>query len=70
MLGLGFQELLVIFGIFLLLFGVRKLPEIGKGLGEGIRNFKWSLKQVQTLNEEDNNDEENHKNSGSEGRTN
>jgi len=42
--GLGIWELLIIFGIILLLFGAKKLPEIGKGLGEGIRSFKDSLK--------------------------
>ncbi len=41
--GIGIPELLLIFGILLLLFGAKKLPEIGKGLGEGIRSFKSSL---------------------------
>lgn len=41
--GIGIPELLLIFGILLLLFGARKLPEIGRGLGEGIRSFKNSL---------------------------
>ncbi|WP_029523376.1 twin-arginine translocase TatA/TatE family subunit [Persephonella sp. KM09-Lau-8] len=41
--GIGIPELLLIFGILLLLFGAKKLPEIGKGLGEGIRSFKNSL---------------------------
>jgi len=41
--GIGIPELLLIFGILLLLFGAKKLPEIGKGLGEGIRSFKTSL---------------------------
>lgn len=53
MMGLGLQELLVIFGILMLLFGIRKLPEIGKGLGEGIRNFRWSLRQVQSLTDDE-----------------
>lgn len=42
--GLGVQELLVIFLILVLLFGASKLPQIGRGLGEGIRNFKGGLK--------------------------
>ena len=37
------MHLLVIFAIALLVFGPRKLPELGKGLGEGIRGFKNSL---------------------------
>lgn len=40
----GFQELIVIFLIIILLFGATRLPQIGKGLGEGIRNFKKGLK--------------------------
>jgi sec-independent protein translocase protein TatA len=38
------MHLLVIFGIALLVFGPRKLPELGKGIGEGIRGFKSALK--------------------------
>jgi len=37
------MHLLVILGIALLVFGPKKLPELGKGLGEGIRQFKNSL---------------------------
>ena len=45
MLGpLGVQELMIILLIAILIFGGRKIPEIGKGLGEGIRQFKNSLK--------------------------
>ena len=45
MLGkLGLPELLLILAIALLIFGPGKLAELGKGLGEGIRNFKSSVK--------------------------
>ena len=37
-------HLLVIFGIALLIFGPKKLPELGKGIGEGIRGFKAAMR--------------------------
>jgi sec-independent protein translocase protein TatA len=37
-------HLLVIFGIALLVFGPKKLPELGKGIGDGIRGFKTAMK--------------------------
>ena len=41
---IGFPELLVILGVAVLLFGGKKIPELAKGLGTGIRNFKTALK--------------------------
>jgi sec-independent protein translocase protein TatA len=41
---IGPMELVVILAIAILIFGGRKIPELAKGLGEGIRNFKTSLK--------------------------
>ena len=41
--NVGPAELIVILGLAVLIFGGRKIPELGKGLGEGIRNFKQSL---------------------------
>jgi sec-independent protein translocase protein TatA len=43
---LGVPELLVILLILVLLFGASKLPQIGRGMGEGIRNFKKGLKEL------------------------
>ncbi|MEM6456558.1 MAG: twin-arginine translocase TatA/TatE family subunit [Acidobacteriota bacterium] len=42
--NLGFQELIVIFLIVVVMFGASRLPQLGRGLGEGIRNFKSGLK--------------------------
>ncbi|MFQ5930415.1 MAG: twin-arginine translocase TatA/TatE family subunit [Acidobacteriota bacterium] len=42
--GLGTWELIVILLIVIVIFGASRLPQLGKGLGEGIRNFKNSLK--------------------------
>lgn len=41
---LHLPELMVILGIAVLLFGGKKIPEVAKGLGEGIKNFKNALK--------------------------
>lgn len=41
----GFTEILFVFLIIVLLFGATRLPQIGRGLGEGIRNFKKGLKE-------------------------
>jgi sec-independent protein translocase protein TatA len=46
MFGLGTTELVIILVIVILVFGVNKIPQLGKGLGEGIRNFKSSIKSV------------------------
>ena len=42
--SLGLPELLVIFAIILVVFGAGKLPQLGKGLGEGISNFRDGLR--------------------------
>lgn len=49
MFGLGTGELLVIFAIFLLVFGASRLPELGKGLGEGLRSFKEAMRAPESL---------------------
>jgi len=43
------MHLLVIFGIALLVFGPKKLPELGKGIGEGVRSFKSAIKPEEDL---------------------
>jgi sec-independent protein translocase protein TatA len=44
MFGIGLPELLIILVIVLIIFGAGKLPEIGAGLGKGIKNFKKATK--------------------------
>jgi sec-independent protein translocase protein TatA len=44
MFGLGFPELLLILVIVVLIFGTSRIPELGRGLGEGIRNFRRGMK--------------------------
>ncbi|QSZ41018.1 twin-arginine translocase TatA/TatE family subunit [Sulfurimonas aquatica] len=40
-------ELLIIFGIIVLLFGAKKIPDLAKGFGKGIKNFKAEMKDVE-----------------------
>src|SRR6186713_3214402 len=44
--GLGMGEMILIFLVVLLLFGAKRLPEIGSSLGKGIREFKSSVNEV------------------------
>lgn len=53
MMGLGVSELLIILVIIVVLFGASRLPQIGRGLGEGISNFKRSLKSGQDAAEDE-----------------
>ena len=45
--GLGMGEMLLIFLVVLLLFGAKRLPEIGSALGKGIREFKGSVREIE-----------------------
>jgi sec-independent protein translocase protein TatA len=57
MMGLGVTELVIILIIIIVLFGASRLPQIGRGLGEGISNFKKSMKTAQK-DDNDKNDSE------------
>lgn len=54
----GFQELLIILLIVLVIFGASKLPQLGRGLGEGIRNFRKGLKESNADKDEGSNSSE------------
>ena len=56
MFGIGGQELLLILVIILLLFGAKKLPELARGMGKGIKEFKKS--QSEDEDEDSNKDDE------------
>ena len=45
---IGMPEMLIILAIVILIFGANRLPELGKGIGAGIKNFKSGLKQEGT----------------------
>jgi sec-independent protein translocase protein TatA len=47
MFGFGIMEISLIVALLVLLFGAKKIPLIARGLGEGIRNFKTSIKDVE-----------------------
>ena len=57
MFGLGFQERLVIALIVLLFFGGKKIPELMRGLGKGVKSFKEGMNEVTDLKEEVEKDE-------------
>ncbi|MCF8051240.1 MAG: twin-arginine translocase TatA/TatE family subunit [Desulfobacterales bacterium] len=47
MFGIGMPELIIILVIILIIFGAGKLPEIGAGIGKGIKNFKKATSEVE-----------------------
>ena len=47
LLGIGFQEILIIAVIVLLFFGGKKIPELMKGLGKGVKSFKEGMNEIE-----------------------
>jgi len=52
MFGLGMGEMLIILAVVVLIFGAKKLPQIGAGLGQGIQNFRKAVKGQEEEKEE------------------
>jgi len=53
MFGLGMGEMLIILAVVVLIFGAKKLPQIGAGLGQGIQNFRKAVKGKDEVDEPD-----------------
>lgn len=53
MFGFGMGEMLIILAVVILIFGAKKLPQIGAGLGQGIQNFRKAVKGKDEAEEPD-----------------
>ena len=56
--GLGMQEILIIAVVVLLLFGGKKIPELMKGLGKGVKSFKEGMNEVTDISKDEEKSEE------------
>lgn len=54
MFGLGMGELVIVLVLVVLLFGSKKIPELAKGLGQGIHEFKKSVAEIDSQNDSQN----------------
>ena len=61
MFGLGVTELIIILVIVVVLFGAQRLPQIGSGIGEAIKNFKKSTSELTENNDAENNNSKDNK---------
>jgi len=55
-MNLGFTEVIIIVGIVIVIFGANRLPELGRGLGKGIKNFKDATKEMSEKSEKSDTD--------------
>lgn len=62
MFGLGTTELIVVLVIIVVLFGAKRLPELGRGIGEGLKNFKKSMSAKDEIDVTPKSEEENNNN--------
>jgi len=60
-MNIGWQEILLILLIALLLFGARKIPDLAKSLGKGIREFRKGLREIESPEEDKEKDKEKEK---------
>lgn len=58
MFGMGWQELVIVLIIVVIIFGVGKLPEIGSALGRGIKNFKKTMNESNEITDQSSKKEE------------
>jgi len=61
MFGMGWQELIIVLIIVVIIFGVGKLPEIGSALGRGIKNFKKTMNESNEITDQSSKKEEEEK---------
>lgn len=59
MFGLGWTEILLILLVIVVIFGAKRLPEIGSGLGKGITNFKKAMKDPDSIDSKSSDDQKN-----------
>lgn len=57
MFGMGWQELIIVLIIVVIIFGVGRLPEIGSALGKGIKNFKKSMNETNEITDQSSKEE-------------
>ena len=55
---IGFQEILILMAILVFLFGAKKIPELARGMGLGVKEFKKGLKELQEEDDEEEQDTE------------